>query len=582
MRKYVIYCLVALLLIGLVPVGVSAAENDGIYEIVIYPNKKGMQTLDSEENLVLGDIEVTYDVNYENNEIDIYFEEPIFVSDVISEGSTIHKTIKVNDFDEIEVNEELKTDGFMFASVNKLKMKYEDINSVEYIKIQSGNEPDFSGGLLDNTSYEFYSNGTTSIDGRLTDNDLSTFIYFNPTGDYKVYFKNFGVFKVDKFRIFLNSYHRYGNIFYNFFRNGESVKSFAVRGATHSSGLYEKTFEPFECDLIEIDFRISSGSGSACEFNVYGELLEYPDTEPPAEVNNLCYTLNGQNVNLSWVNPNNEDFAGVNIYRDDVLIVKNYVGESYIDEGLEVGIYEYKVTTVDNVNNESEGVKITVTIEEPLEEVTNLDYTVEDDKVTLTWTNPTSENFEGVNIYRDGKLIKTTIDESFSENLPSGIYEYRITTTEAGRESPGIIINVLVQSAPTPVKNVRITNMTSTGGLVTWTENPTYENVEKYIIYVNGEKHGEIEAPPYPLQGLEEGKTYTISVQAINSYGTSEPPTAITYTPTKLSEIKDTIKINDIFSYLSMLFKNMWPLLALVLAIILSPKIYNLIKSNVT
>lgn len=302
------------------------------------------------------------------------------------------------------------------------------------------------------------------------------------------------------------------------------------------------------------------------------------------DVKNLNYTVEGNNITLAWINPDSADFEGVNIYRNGELIEENYVGEMYNDKGLESGMYEYKITTLDNMGNESEGVTISVTIEKPPEEVKNLNYTVEGNNVTLTWTNPTSENFEGVNVYRNGELIKENcVEEMYvDEGLSPGIYEYKVTTIEAGRESPGITINVSVQSAPTPVKNVRITNMTSTGGLVTWTENPAYENVEKYIVYVNGEKHGEIEAPPYPLEGLEEGKTYTISVQAINNYGISEPPTAITYTPTKLSEIKDTIRIGDIFTYLSMLFVNMWPLLALGLAIIISPKIYNLFKRNVT
>ena len=224
-------------------------------------------------------------------------------------------------------------------------------------------------------------------------------------------------------------------------------------------------------------------------------------------------------------------------------------------------------------------------------EVIGLDYIVEGNNITLTWTNPESADFEGVNIYRDGALVDTTMGESFSETLSShtgpgynatGTYQYRLTTIEDGNESKGVTIDVSIQYPPTTVKNLRIINRTSTGGTVTWTKNPVYENIEKYIVSVNGEKHGEIEAPPYVLEGLEEWRVYTISVQAINNYGISEPST-LTYIP-KNPELQNTITIDvgDVFSNVNTLFANMRPLLALVLAIILSPKIYHLIKSNVT
>ena len=81
-RKFIIYGLVVVLLVGLVPVGANAEEPE-VYEITIYPNRRQLFNFDNDD-LVLGDVKGSYDVDYESNEVDIYFEEPIFIDDVIS------------------------------------------------------------------------------------------------------------------------------------------------------------------------------------------------------------------------------------------------------------------------------------------------------------------------------------------------------------------------------------------------------------------------------------------------------------------------------------------------------------------
>lgn len=503
MRKYIIYCLMVVLLIGLVPIGSSAAEDSGIHEVVIYlNNKKGMQTLNNEENLVLGDIEVTYDVNYENNEVNVYLEEEVFIVDVISIGNTVHKSIKFDSEDEvIVVNKELETNGYMASNVKEINLKYENVEQVEIIKLISFNSDENDWiGILD-----------------------------EPGIIEKVYVEH------DKYATvnLTNLYRFYDN-------NKNTYKNYTLDRSNYR--LFDVTIDFTE----EIDVRSF-------------KLLFDSDVTFNVEF----YDIDGNRIGIKHIYSSGLIYENVNF--DGVKTIRL---NSYYDWN--VRVYEFEIFR--------DGIK------EPQKEVTNLNYTVNDNTVTLTWTNPESENFQGVNIYRDGKLIKTTTEESFSENLQPGVYQYRISTIEAEMESLGVTIDVSIEftSAPSVVKNIRIINKTSTGGTVTWTENPVYENIEKYIVSVNGEKHGETVAPPYTLEGLEEGKSYIISVQAVNSYGISEPPSIITYTPTKIAEIGQSIKVGDIFSHITMLFRSMWPLLALVLAIILSPKIYHLIKSNVT
>lgn len=570
MRKYIIYCLMVVLLVGLVPVGASAKEG-GIYEVVIYPNGKGVRTLRTlgadKDGLVLGDVKLTYDVDYENDIISINFEKEVFIDDVVSNGNTIHKKIYFDSIGEIEVNEELQTSGFMAGGVSEIILQYGEVENVESIVLMSSND-DFSGGLLDGLPVKVNKSTRSYTSESITDNNLSTFEFFAYSNDNRsISIADFGLVRVDSFRIKKKA----ERIRISFSYNGEIVKRYVDSDVKD----YVET-EGFLCDSIVIWGFDLNANNYVYEFNVYGE---------NSDVKDLTYSINNNNIILTWKNPTNFDnLEAIKIYRNDEL-VETTLGESFSEYLTVGGTYKYKVSTVVN-GKESPGVYIEVEIEGPPEDVKNLNYTIDDNNnITFTWVNPTDINFKEVNIYRDGKLIKTTTDTSFTEVLSPGTYKYKITTTSiTGKESPGITldnIKIEYKSSPTVVKGIRMLNKTATGGLLTWTPNPAYENVSKYVIYLNGKKHGEIEAPPYVLEGLEEGQVYTISVQAINNYGISEPPSTLTYIPQK-PELQDTINVGDVFSNVNTLFANMWPLLALVFAIILSPKIYHLIKSNVT
>lgn len=555
-----------MLLIGLVPEKVNAAEPD-VYKVTIHPNKNNYNIYNlslDEENMILNGVGVNYKTDFNNNTVDIHFDEPIFISDIISKGNAVHESIEFNNYETIEVNQNLETSGYRKNEIDNIVLKYSSLEDVESITLCSANIEDYLNGYFDEVDYSDHDCYV------FVDNDLNT------GAPISIGAKPLSI-KFDK-PIDITGYifnaNFYANIAYLYFYNDEGEILYSKKHYNIDSDIL---FNVNIKNVKRVYFYLNhTSAGSLYEFEVFYN----NDIIPPGDIINLNYVLEDGNVNLTWVNPIDEDFSGVNIYRNSILIEKNYIGESYVDRNLLPGLYEYKITTIDEFGNESEGVDIFIKIEKPPEDVKDFNYTVEDNSITMTWINPDSA--EGVNIYRNGELIETTTEEIFSENLSPGIYEYKITVLESGQESQGIIIKVSIQSAPTTVKNIRIINMTSTGGEIMWTENPAYENVIKYAIYVNGEKHGEIETPPYPIEGLEEGQTYNIGVTAINSYGESEPPATITFTPTKLSELKNSINIGDIFSYISILFKNIWPLLAIALAIIISPKIYNLIKTNVT
>lgn len=502
MRKFIMILLVVIMLIPAIPS--LAAGNEDKHEVTIYPNGKGMFRTTSND-LVIGDVRVTYSVDDEKNEIDIYFDEAIFVGDVISEGDTVHKTIKFDSEDElIEVEEELSTSGFVSANVSNIKLNYEDVNSVNSVTIQSV-DMDFHGGLLDGKPFYYMSAGSSDFSNRSsplynsTDADIGTSDKVG-SSSYQSYFRFEEPTDINKIKILSSNgpsvlFKEFGTSSTNFLRNDGTLQSSKTTLNGTTTGLEIHTnLKNIEVIILKSTNHISL---EVFEFNVYGEVQ--PEEPKP-----------------------------------------------------------------------------------PQEEITELDYTVEsNNNVTLSWTNPSNDKFEGVKIYRDGIYLETTTEECFSETLPIGTYQYRMTTLEAGEESKGVILDVSVQTIPTPVKGINMINTSSSGGSITWDPNPKGQNISKYIIYINGQKHGEVENPPYQLEGIEVGKKYDIAVSAVNDLGEGDRSKPVSYIPSKIEDLKTAIKIEEIFSYIAMLFTKVWPLLALTITVALFPYITNAIKSVV-
>ncbi len=164
-------------------------------------------------------------------------------------------------------------------------------------------------------------------------------------------------------------------------------------------------------------------------------LMIIRDTTPPAEVTNLQATTGNAQVSLSWTNPGDADFAGVEILRKtgsysanvtDGTVVYNNNGNSYTDTGLiNNTTYYYTAFAYDQVPNYSAGsasgarttaVPSIAVDHTPPAEVTNLHIVGGDNRASLSWTNPGDADFAGVEILR-----KTG---SYSANVTDGTVVY--------------------------------------------------------------------------------------------------------------------------------------------------------------
>jgi len=150
-------------------------------------------------------------------------------------------------------------------------------------------------------------------------------------------------------------------------------------------------------------------------------LMIIRDTTPPAEVTNLQATTGNAQVSLSWTNPGDADFAGVEILRKtgsysanvtDGTVVYNNNGNSYTDTGLiNNTTYYYTAFAYDQVPNYSAGsasgaratvITSSIIISDvvPPGKPKNFNASAGNTQISLSWTNPTDTDFVGVKILR--------------------------------------------------------------------------------------------------------------------------------------------------------------------------------------
>ncbi len=159
------------------------------------------------------------------------------------------------------------------------------------------------------------------------------------------------------------------------------------------------------------------------------DVMPPEDVTPPAEVANFSVTTESGNIYLSWVNPIDPDFAGVEIIIESTEIdwkttfTVDADVTKCIAELLDVGCtYVFIIKTYDNRRNFSNGVTEVITVPKNIPaQVTNLTavYDAKEFHITVSWINPQDEDFDGVEIVY-GKVgsdqtTKLDLDKSLSQ-----------------------------------------------------------------------------------------------------------------------------------------------------------------------
>ncbi len=184
-------------------------------------------------------------------------------------------------------------------------------------------------------------------------------------------------------------------------------------------GLKNATEYSFTVKAVDKSLNKSSGVSKklrtlkASDNASNSESSEPEDKTPPANVSKLVAVAGNSKVALSWTNPSNKDLYQVEITANPAegtlkkaihLDAEAGANESFVVEGLtNAKEYNFTVKTIDKFLNKSSGVSkkaspIDTSDKTPPGNISNLQANAGNNKVILSWTNPTDEDLYQVEI----------------------------------------------------------------------------------------------------------------------------------------------------------------------------------------
>ena len=164
-----------------------------------------------------------------------------------------------------------------------------------------------------------------------------------------------------------------------------------------------------------------------------------------------------------------------------------------------------------------------------------LSYSInEDSSVILTWTQPEGKaNVAGYNIYRDGSLIGTTVETTYTDEtaVSLGDFTYYVCAYDNENYTSENSDSVIVDNLPPTSPVLSIDSIGETSVSLNW-ECSDNIGVESYDIYRNDEFVTSVTTNSYTDSTLDEGTSYTYYVIASdasnNKSDTSNSVTVIT------------------------------------------------------
>lgn len=154
--------------------------------------------------------------------------------------------------------------------------------------------------------------------------------------------------------------------------------------------------------------------------------------------------------------------------------------------------------------------------------VLKLDVKVEGNKATLNWLNPDEEIFSGVNIFQDGKKIKSLDKKETSYtvgNLKSATnYTFKVVSVGTdGTESKGVTKEVAIAMPILPPPEQVALTPQNGSLIISWKE-VNSEFTKGYNVYVDGHKVNDelLTQSKLNLKKLENGKKYNVQISTVN------------------------------------------------------------------
>ncbi|MBQ5647215.1 MAG: SUMF1/EgtB/PvdO family nonheme iron enzyme [Treponema sp.] len=298
-----------------------------------------------------------------------------------------------------------------------------------------------------------------------------------------------------------------------------------------------------------------------------GCTVETKDTTPPANPSGVSLTPSGNNLIISWVTPGDYDFDGVEVTHETdtssskvkLSSERNSKQAILIEQVNKEILNKFTISSVDIYGNKSSGIIKTYGKDiTPPQVVSSVTISEDDFKITVSWKNPTDEDFvqtvvsvkypeiaEELKIPVQGK---SGSDSSLPLPKPrAGEYTFTLTAQDSSGNSSNPTVQKYTVEIPSepdttlPAKPQEITAESEASSITISWKNPSDEDFFNTEIKINDKEPIIIQGSPsqnasYTFTDLKESTEYKFTLCSVdNSFNKSES-----------EEISATTKSNQI------------------------------------
>lgn len=253
----------------------------------------------------------------------------------------------------------------------------------------------------------------------------------------------------------------------------------------------------------EYEYNIAAVYEDGTEINTVYKARTLIDQTPPEAIKNLKIKQIGQDVELSYDLPKDDDFHYVVIQRNNQIITfDEYKEATFRDKNLKYNVeYTYKIFAYDTSGNRSTEMSGKITL--ITQEVTNLKANAKYDQVELTWNLPNASGLKNVVIYRKNndvgmfaRMFKSTETPLFETNGT----QFKDLTVEADTSYTYRVASVYEEETQGATVSVKTPKVIVNGGgsekdengdyVITWTS-PTTGKIK---VLVGGKQYAIVPA----------------------------------------------------------------------------------------
>ncbi|MEI4719191.1 fibronectin type III domain-containing protein [Bacillus cereus] len=329
-------------------------------------------------------------------------------------------------------------------------------------------------------------------------------------------------------------------------------------------------------------------------------LFVFVDDGKVSDVTDLKAKADINKVELTWKNPVEDGFNGVNVYQDDVLITTlDKSATSYNVGNLKDNtMYRFKVSSLDGGKVETKGVETSVkTLLDPKKvppgPVSSLVAEPTDKTVKLKWKKPSDDDLAGYKILENGKKIaEIGLEEEFTvKNLePLTEYNFGVVAVDKDKnDSSAVNLSVKTLEEKDDVPPHVPSNVfakPSNGALIASWDKVSDKDLSGYNVYLDGKKINSnlISSTNFTIKNLENNRKYKVQVQAVDRSGNaSELSLSAFGTPdtNTIPIIESKYSLQDVSDGVGVMFSQLWLVLAFAVGIPLAFYIIYKLKHTV-